>query len=88
NKSGKPIILSGNIIANLIDEAPILAIFGTQLSGGLEIRNAGELRHKESDRIAAICNGLRQMGASIEEFEDGFRVGKSRLHGAQIDSHG
>jgi 3-phosphoshikimate 1-carboxyvinyltransferase len=88
NKSGKPIILSGNIIANLIDEAPILAIFGTQLSGGLEIRNAGELRHKESDRITAICNGLRQMGASIEEFEDGFRVGKSRLHGAQIDSHG
>lgn len=81
-------ILSGGVIANLIDEVPILAIAGTQLDGGLEVRNAGELRIKESDRITAICENLRRMNANVEEFEDGFRVGKSELKGAIIDSFG
>lgn len=85
---GAPLVLRGDIIANLIDEAPILAILGTQLPGGIEIRDAAELRHKESDRIDAVCYGLRQMGANIEEFGDGFRVGQSRLSGAEIDSRG
>lgn len=78
--------ISGAVIANLIDEIPVLAVFGTQIEGGLEIRGAGELRVKESDRIAAVAGNLRKMGAEVEEFEDGLRVGKSRLHGAEIET--
>ena len=81
-------VLSGKIIANLIDEIPILAVFGTQIEGGLEIRGAQELRVKESDRIAAIVENLRRMNATVEEFPDGFRVRKSNLKGAKIDSFG
>lgn len=80
-------ILRGEIIANLIDEVPILAILGTQLEGGIEIRDAGELRVKESDRIATVVNNLRKMGASVEEFPDGLRVSHSELRGAEMDSH-
>jgi 3-phosphoshikimate 1-carboxyvinyltransferase len=81
-------IISGEIIANLIDEIPILAVFGTQINGGLEIRNAEELRVKESDRIAATVENLRKMNAEVEEFPDGLRVGKSNLKGAKVDSFG
>jgi 3-phosphoshikimate 1-carboxyvinyltransferase len=81
-------ILRGEIIANLIDEIPILAVFGTQIEGGLEIREASELRVKESDRIKSVVENLQKMGAEIEEFEDGFRVGKSNLKGASVDSFG
>jgi 3-phosphoshikimate 1-carboxyvinyltransferase len=80
--------LSGKIIANLIDEIPVLAVFGTQIDGGLEVRDAAELRVKESDRITAVVENLRRMGARVEEFEDGFRVEKSVLLGAGIDSYG
>lgn len=80
------IVLSGGVIANLIDEIPILAVAGSQMKGGLEVRDAGELRIKESDRITAIVENLRRMGASVEEFEDGFRVQRSKLKGAVIDS--
>ncbi len=81
-------IIGGEIIGNLIDEIPILAIFGTQIEDGLEIRNAAELRVKESDRIKAIVENLRRMNAEVEEFADGFRVGKSELKGATVDSFG
>ncbi len=81
-------ILRGKIIANLIDEIPILAVFGTQIEGGLEIREASELRVKESDRIKSVVTNLREMGAEVEEFEDGLRVGKSNLKGARINSFG
>lgn len=81
-------IISGEIIANLIDEIPILAVFGTQIEGGLEIRNAEELRVKESDRIASTVENLRKMGAETEEFPDGLRVKKSNLKGAKLDSFG
>ena len=80
--------LNGRVIANLIDEIPILAVAGTQLENGLEIRNASELRIKESDRIAAVVSNLRKMNATIEEFEDGFRVENSELKGAVVDSFG
>ncbi len=80
--------IEGGIIANLIDEIPILAILGTQLENGIEIRDAAELRAKESDRIAAVVKNLQKMGADIEEFPDGFRVGRSYLKGAEIDSFG
>ncbi len=81
-------VIRGAVIANLIDELPILAVFGTQIEGGLEIRDAGELRVKESDRIATVVENLRRMGADVEEFDDGFRVGKSKLIGAKVDSFG
>jgi 3-phosphoshikimate 1-carboxyvinyltransferase len=79
-------VVRGEIIANLIDEIPILAIFGTQLENGLEIRDAKELRVKESDRISAVVENLRKMNAKVEEFEDGFRVEKSDLQGATLES--
>ncbi|MEO8042468.1 MAG: 3-phosphoshikimate 1-carboxyvinyltransferase [Acidobacteriota bacterium] len=81
-------VLRGGLIANLIDELPILAILGTQLESGLEVRDAGELRVKETDRIAAVVENLRRMSADVEEFDDGFRVGKSQLKGARVDSYG
>ncbi len=80
--------VSGEIIANLIDEIPILAVFGTQIEGGIEIRNAEELRVKESDRITSVVENLRRMNAAVEEFPDGLRVGKSNLRGANLESYG
>ena len=80
--------VGGAIIANLIDEIPILAVFATQIEGGIEIRNAGELRVKESDRIAAVVANLKSMNAEVEEFPDGLRVGKSKLRGANLESFG
>ncbi len=81
-------LLNGKIIANLIDEIPILAVFGTQIAGGLEVREAAELRVKESDRIAAVVENLRKMGAQAEEFPDGFRIEKSNLKGTVVNSFG
>ena len=86
--SGSANRIDGDIVANIIDEVPILAVFGTQVEGGIEIRDAGELRVKESDRIAAVAENLRRMGAEVEELEDGLRVRRSYLHGAAIDSFG
>jgi 3-phosphoshikimate 1-carboxyvinyltransferase len=80
--------LRGDAIPKLIDEIPVLAVLGTQIDGGIEIRDAGELRHKESDRIAAIIDDLSRMNAAIEEFPDGFRVERSDLKGAVVDSFG
>lgn len=79
-------LINGDLIANLIDEIPILSILGTQLAGGIEIRDAGELRVKESDRIASVVTNLRRMGAVVDEFPDGFKVYRSELSGAVIDS--
>ena len=79
--------LSGALIANLIDEIPILAVAATQLHGTLRIRQAGELRVKESDRIRAIVDNLRKMGIEIDEFDDGLRIaGPQKLRGARIES--
>jgi len=81
--------LSRSMIPSLIDELPLLAVAGSQISGGIRIRDAAELRLKESDRLAATAQNLRAMGASVEEFEDGLHVfGPTRLRGARIDSHG
>lgn len=81
-------LINGSTIANIIDEIPILAVFATQIDGGLEVRDASELRVKETDRIAAIVKNLRLMGAAVEEFPDGFRVERSRLKGALLSSYG
>ena len=81
--------LRGPLIPQLIDELPLLAVVGSQIEGGIEIRDAAELRAKESDRIAATVQNLRAMGAEVEEFKDGLRVsGPTQLRGAEIDPHG
>jgi len=79
--------LSRAMIPSLIDELPLLAVVGSQISGGIRIRDASELRLKESDRLATTAMNLRAMGAEVEEFEDGLWVsGPTQLHGALIDS--
>jgi 3-phosphoshikimate 1-carboxyvinyltransferase len=81
--------ISGALAAQLIDELPVLAAIGPFTSGGIRIRDAKELRVKESDRIALVAKNLRAMGAEVEEFEDGLDVpGGQKLHGATIDSGG
>jgi 3-phosphoshikimate 1-carboxyvinyltransferase len=77
------------MIPSLIDELPLLAVVGSQISGGIRIRDAGELRLKESDRLASTAANLRAMGARVEEFDDGLQVsGPTRLRGATLDSFG
>lgn len=89
NSEAAPRRISTNLIPSLIDEVPLLAVVGTQLSGGLEIRNASELRVKETDRIMATVRNLRSMGVEVEEFEDGLFVnGPTRLRGARLDAFG
>ncbi len=81
--------IGGALAAQLIDELPVLAAIGPYTSGGIRIRDAKELRVKESDRIALVAKNLRAMGAEVTEFEDGLDVpGGQRLHGATIDSGG
>jgi 3-phosphoshikimate 1-carboxyvinyltransferase len=76
-------------IASIIDEIPVLAVAATQAEGRTEIRGAGELRHKESDRIEAMAHNLRLLGASIEVFDDGFAIeGPTRLRGTSVSSFG
>jgi 3-phosphoshikimate 1-carboxyvinyltransferase len=67
-------VIAGEAVAQLIDELPMLAALGPYTEKGMEIRDAQELRVKESDRIAALAQGLRAMGAHVEEFPDGLRV--------------
>jgi 3-phosphoshikimate 1-carboxyvinyltransferase len=84
-----PAKVEGLEIPQLIDELPLLAVVGSQLRHGIEIRDARELRAKESDRIAATVENLRAMGAEVEEFDDGLRVsGRSKLRGATIAPRG
>jgi len=75
------------LVPSLIDEVPALAVAGAFASGRLEVTGAGELRHKETDRIAALARGLKAMGAHVEEQADGLAVaGGAPLHGARVDS--
>jgi 3-phosphoshikimate 1-carboxyvinyltransferase len=83
--------ISGEMVPALIDELPMLAALGPFTEQGIEIRDAAELRVKESDRIATLAENLRRMGARVEELPDGLRVeGKSAgaLRGAEIDPGG
>ncbi len=81
--------IGGGLAASLIDEIPVLAVLGSQTEGGLEISGAGELRVKESDRIAAVAASLAAMGAHAEERPDGLIIrGAQRLRGADIDTRG
>jgi 3-phosphoshikimate 1-carboxyvinyltransferase len=73
----------------LIDELPILAVAGAHAEGSFTVGGAAELRSKESDRIATLCEGLARMGADVLERADGFTIeGGRRLHGSVVSSHG
>jgi 3-phosphoshikimate 1-carboxyvinyltransferase len=90
--AGQPlraIVLGAADVAGAIDEIPALLVLATQAAGVTTIDGAGELRVKESDRIATMADGLRRMGAIVEERPDGVSVhGPAELHGATVESHG
>jgi 3-phosphoshikimate 1-carboxyvinyltransferase len=84
-------VVSGDLVPVLIDELPMLAALAPFTEQGIEIRDAAELRVKESDRIAALVENLKRMGATVEEHPDGLRIaGRSagKLHGAEIEPYG
>jgi 3-phosphoshikimate 1-carboxyvinyltransferase len=81
--------IGGSWIPNVIDEIPILAVLGTRTQNGIRIRNAADLRAKESDRIHALATNLRALGADVEEYPDGLFVpGRQTLGGGVVDSFG
>ncbi|MEI7577499.1 MAG: 3-phosphoshikimate 1-carboxyvinyltransferase [Armatimonadota bacterium] len=85
----QPFSIEGDLVPRLIDEIPVLAVLATQCEGTSIIRNAKELRVKESDRIELVANGLRGMGAKVETFEDGMAItGPTKLRATKIDAHG
>ncbi len=71
----KNIEIDKEIVPNIIDEIPVLSVAGVFAEGTFEIRNANELRFKESDRIKAMCENFKYLGLEVEEYEDGFSVG-------------
>ena len=84
-------VIEGGQIPLVIDELPMLAALGPYTEQGIEIRDAAELRVKESDRIAALAENLRRMGATVEERPDGLRVegrAAGKLRGAEIEPYG
>lgn len=82
-------VIEGALTAALIDELPALAVLGAASEGGLTVRDAAELRVKETDRIATIAAGLQAMGVRIETAPDGFQIaGRQKFHAAEIDSAG
>jgi len=84
-------VIAGEQIPLVIDELPMLAALGPYTEEGIEIRDAAELRVKESDRIAALAENLRRMGAKVEQRPDGLKVEGRRagkLRGAEIEPHG
>jgi 3-phosphoshikimate 1-carboxyvinyltransferase len=79
--------ISGALVPRLIDEIPVLAVLATQCEGETTIRDAKELRIKESDRLLVTAEGLRRMGADVEMLDDGLTiVGPTQLHAAAIDA--
>lgn len=82
-------VIEGKLSAALIDEIPVLAVLGACSESGLTVRDAAELRIKETDRIETVAANFRLMGAEIETYDDGFHIpGRQSLRGAAIHSHG
>jgi 3-phosphoshikimate 1-carboxyvinyltransferase len=82
-------VIEGALTAALIDELPALAVLGAVSENGLVVRDAAELRVKETDRIATVEAGLKRMGVALETTPDGFTIpGKQRFHAAEIESGG
>jgi 3-phosphoshikimate 1-carboxyvinyltransferase len=85
----KGTVVGGKEIPNVIDELPIIAVAAALAHGKTIIADAGELRVKETDRLAAIATNLRAMGAQVSETEDGLEImGGAPLHGAHVQSYG
>ena len=83
------ITVAGDLVVRMIDEFPIFAVLASQAHGETIVREAEELRVKESDRIGSLASELRKLGVEIEERPDGFVIaGPTRLRGAVVDSHG
>jgi 3-phosphoshikimate 1-carboxyvinyltransferase len=82
-------VIEGAMTAALIDEIPALAVLGAASSGGLTVRDASELRVKETDRIAVLEENFKRMGVRMETAPDGFHIpGGQRFHAAELDSAG
>jgi 3-phosphoshikimate 1-carboxyvinyltransferase len=85
----KGVVIGGSLIPRLIDELPILALAATQAEGKTVIKDAAELKVKETNRIDTVAGELAKMGAHIETTEDGMIIyGKTALKGARVNSHG
>ncbi|MEI8132371.1 MAG: 3-phosphoshikimate 1-carboxyvinyltransferase [Leptolinea sp.] len=85
----KGVDVSGEQVVRMIDEFPIFAVAAAYAEGTSSVRDANELRLKESDRITALCTELLQLGAQVEEAPDGFTIhGRGSLQGGTIDPHG
>jgi len=82
-------VIDGGLTAALIDEIPVLAVLGAVTEEGLTVRDAGELRIKETDRIRTVVDNLRRMGVAAEELPDGMVIpGRQKFHAAELDSSG
>jgi len=82
-------VIEKALTAALIDEIPVLAVLGAASEEGLTVRDASELRIKETDRIATVAENMKRMGVAIEVFDDGFHVpGKQKFQGAEVHSYG
>jgi 3-phosphoshikimate 1-carboxyvinyltransferase len=84
----EPVLLAGNDVAALIDELPLVAVLMAAADGTSELRDASELRVKESDRIAATVEGLERIGAFVEELPDGWRVSRGSARETTITTRG
>lgn len=85
----RPFVIEGPLVPRLIDEIPILAVLATQCHGTSVIRDAAELRVKESDRIEVVAAALREMGAVVETFDDGMAIsGPCVLKSTRVDANG
>jgi 3-phosphoshikimate 1-carboxyvinyltransferase len=79
--------VAGELVVRMIDELPILAVAAACAEGLSVVRDAAELRHKESDRISALCTELQALGVNITESEDGFAVQGGAIQGGSVDPH-
>ena len=80
--------VAGDLVVRMIDEFPVFAVAAACAEGATEVREAAELRHKESDRIAAVAKELRAIGVAIEPLPDGFRITGGSVAGGTVDPHG
>lgn len=81
--------IGGNLVVRMIDEFPIFAVAAALAQGQTVVRDALELRHKESDRITALCQQLQAIGADVQELPDGFVInGRSHFQGGVVNPHG
>jgi 3-phosphoshikimate 1-carboxyvinyltransferase len=82
------VTVCGETVVRMIDEFPVFAIAAACARGTTVVRDAGELRHKESDRISILCSELRKIGVELQEFQDGFAITGGTLRGGACEAHG